>query len=100
MIRALLRIILKVAGVAGMGLAAYIIVRWYIYWMAYYFIGNLKISIFAGLATFFMSPIAAIVDLFWHSLEPKTVEMWKFFLIYFIAGRILFFLGERLNDKS
>jgi hypothetical protein len=47
-----------------------------------------------------MSPIAAIVDLFWHSLEAQTVEMWKFFLIYFIAGRILFFLGEKLNDKS
>ncbi|MDR2427143.1 MAG: hypothetical protein LBD46_08220 [Endomicrobium sp.] len=100
MIRVLLRAFFKIVGVTGMGIAAYIIVRWYIFWLAYYFIGNIKISILAGLLTFFMSPIAAIVDLFWHSLATPTVEMGKYFLIYFAAGRILFFIGERFDDNN
>ncbi|MCL2144676.1 MAG: hypothetical protein FWH43_04200 [Endomicrobia bacterium] len=97
--RALFRGILKIAGVVGMGIATYVIVKWYIYWVSYYFIGSLKVSILAGLLTFFLSPIAAIADLFWHSFAAPTVEMWKYFLIYFISGRILFFIGEKFDDK-
>ena len=97
--KALVRGILKLLGIAAMGIAVYIIVRWYIYWMAYYFIGSLKISVFIGLLTFFMSPIAGIIDLFWHSLSAPTVEMWKYFLAYFIGGRIVLFIGEKLEDK-
>lgn len=99
MIRTTLRIILKIAGIGGMGYALYIIVWWYINWLSYYFIGNLKISILAGLVSFFMAPIAGIADIFWHSLTPSLIEMWKLFLIFFIAGRIAFFLGEKLDNK-
>ena len=97
--KTLLRIIFKLAGITGMGIAAYIIVKWYIYWLSYYFIGNVKISIFAGLLTFFMSPIAGVIDLFWHWLSAPVIEMWKLFLVYFISGRILFFIGEKLDKK-
>lgn len=96
--RALIRNLLKIAGVAGMGYAAFIIIKWYIFWLQYYFIGNFTVSIFAGLGTFFMSPIAGIADLFWHSMPDATIEMWKWFLIPFIAGRFLFFLGEKFDD--
>lgn len=98
MLRALLRNVLKISAILLMGYAAFIIIKWYIYWLQYYFIVNLKIALLAGLATFFMAPIAAIADLFWHSLPDATVETCKFFLIYFIAGRILFFLGEKFDE--
>lgn len=97
--KTLIRGILKLAGIIGMGIAAYIIVKWYIYWLSYYFIGSLKVSIVAGLLTFFMSPIAGVIDIFWHSLSKPLIEMWKWFLIYFVAGRFLFFLGEKFDDK-
>jgi hypothetical protein len=99
MIRSLFRIIFKLAGICGMGYSLYIIVWWYINWLSYYFIGNLKISILAGLVSFFMAPIAGVADIFWHSLTPSLIEMWKWFLIFFLAGRFLFFLGEKLDNK-
>ena len=96
--KVLLRSVLKIAGVGGMLYAAFIIIKWYIYWLQYYFIGNMKISILAGLGTFFLSPIAAVADLFWHQMPQGTLNVCIQFIIYFIAGRILFFLGERFDD--
>ena len=97
--KVLLRGIFKLLGIAGMGVAGYIIVNWYIHWLSYHFIGSMKISILVGILTFFISPIAAAADLLWNSFESSTLAMWKFFLIYFIAGRFLFFIGEKLDNK-
>jgi hypothetical protein len=93
------RAVFKLVGIAGMGIAAYVMINWYIQWISYYFIGNLKPSIIVGLVTFFLSPLAGIADLFWHSFAKPTVEMWIYFLVYFICGRFAFFIGEKLNDK-
>ena len=92
-------LIFKILGTVCMAIAAYIAVKWYIYWLSYYLIGTLKISILTGLLTFFMAPIAGIVDLFWHSFAAPTVEMWKYFLVYFIGGRILYFVGKKFTGN-
>jgi hypothetical protein len=97
--KALAGAILKMLGVLCIGIAAYVIVRWYIYWLAYYFIGNMKISVIIGLLTFFMAPLAGIIDLFWHWFAAPAVEMWKYFLAYFIGGKILLFVGKILNGR-
>ena len=90
----------KLAGIILMGYAMFVIIKWYIFWISYYFIGSIKPSIIIGLLTFFLSPIAGLVELFWHSFPKPAVEMWIYFLAYFICGRIVFFIGDKISKKS
>ncbi len=90
----------KLGGIVLMGYGMFVIIKWYTLWISYYFIGSIKPSIIIGLLTFFLSPIAGIVDLFWHSFQKTTIEMWIYFLVFFICGRIVFFIGDLLSKKQ
>lgn len=90
----------KLAGIVLMGYGMFIIIKWYILWISYYFIGSVKPSIIIGLLTFFLSPFAGIADLFWHSFPKPTIEMWIYCLAFFIIGRIAFFIGDSFGKKS
>ena len=92
--------IFRLAGAVLMGYAAFLMIKWYVYWLAYYFIGNIKPALIIGLLTFFLSPLAGLADLFWHSFPKHTLTMWIYFLVYFIGGRIAFLIGYRLRDKN
>ena len=91
--------LLKIAGIAGIGYAIFIMVHWYILWISYYFVGNIKPSIVIGLITFFLAPLAGIADLFWHSFYKPTVEMWVYFIGFFVCGRIVFFIGDKVTGS-
>ncbi|MDR1941015.1 MAG: hypothetical protein LBQ47_01660 [Endomicrobium sp.] len=95
----LISILLRLAGLGCIGYAAFVIVKWYIYWISYYFIGSIKPSLIVGLLTFFLAPLAAIVDLAWHSMPQNTVDEGIMFLAFFIAGKIIFSIGEKLAPK-
>ena len=90
----------RFVGFGGMIYGLYIIIEWYVYWLSYYFVGNIKFSLMLGLFTFFLSPIAGIADLFWHSFMPSTIDMWIRFLGFFIGGRIVFTLGHKFRRKE
>ncbi len=90
----------RVAGILAMGIAIVIIVKWYILWLSYYFIGSTKPSVIVGILTFFLSPLAALADLFVHSFPKNTIDMWVQFLAFFVGGRVLLFLGDKMRDKN
>ncbi|MDR1695668.1 MAG: hypothetical protein LBR69_03450 [Endomicrobium sp.] len=92
--------LLKLVGFLSMAYGLFIIIRWYIYWISYNFLGSIEISMIIGLATFFLSPLAGIIDLFWHSFMDSTVNMWIEFLVAFVAGKLLFGIGHRNGRKE
>jgi hypothetical protein len=92
-------ILLRLSGLGCIGYSAFVIVKWYIYWLSNNFIGSIKPSLIIGLLTFFLSPLAAIVDLAWRSMPQNTVDQGIIFLSFFISGRILFFIGEKFAPK-
>jgi hypothetical protein len=90
----------KLASFGSFGYAFFVIIKWYINWISYYFIGDIKPSLIVGLVTFFLSPLAAIVDLVWHSLPKNTSEASIIFAVCLIGARILFFIGEKIGPKN
>ncbi|MCL2390789.1 MAG: hypothetical protein FWD54_07215 [Endomicrobia bacterium] len=92
--------LLRLIGFGGMAYGLFVIIKWYIYWLSYHFVGSIEPAMMIGLVTFFLSPIAGIVDLFWHSFMPSTVDMWIQFLGYFVGGRLVFAFGHKYRQKG
>ena len=89
----------KLASFGAFGYGAFVIVKWYVEWIAHYFIGDFKVSLIAGLMTFFLAPLAAVVDLVWHSLPKGTIDAAILFAACLIGARFLFFIGEKLGPR-
>ncbi|MCL2485412.1 MAG: hypothetical protein FWF00_05010 [Endomicrobia bacterium] len=89
----------RLIGLGAMAYGFYVIVRWYIFWLFYNFMGQMDYAIIAGLVTFFFAPIAGLFDLFWHSFMKTTVDMWIEFLMFFVGGRVVFGIGNWFKSK-
>lgn len=97
--KSLFSVLLRLIGACSILYSLYVIISWYSLWISFYFIGDLQPSIIIGLLTFFLSPIAAIADLFWHSFQRTTIDALIYFVVFFIVGRILFSIGYNLRRK-
>ena len=95
----MLSLLFKLSSFGVFGYGVYVIVKWYVYWLAHYFIGDFKISLVTGLMTFFLSPLAAVVDLVWHSLPKSTADAAILFAACLIVARILLFIGEKIGPR-
>jgi hypothetical protein len=96
----LLSLLFRLAGFGSFGYGVFIIVKWYVNWISYYFIGDIKISLIAGLATFFLSPLAVIIDMAWHSMPKGSMDAAIIFAVCIAGGRILMFTGEKLGPRN
>ncbi|MDR2191672.1 MAG: hypothetical protein LBO62_02155 [Endomicrobium sp.] len=96
----ILALFLKLSSFGFFVYGIFVIVKWYINWISYYFIGDIKPSLIVGLATFFLSPLAVVVDLVWHSLQKSAVDAAVIFAACLIGGRILLFMSEKIGPRN
>ena len=92
--------LIRFGGIGVMGYSIYLIVFWYVKWLGATFFPTFQApQIIIGLLTFFLAPFAAIFDIILHAPAPETLDAFLKFLGYFVGGRIIFWVGDRMRKR-